>query len=105
LWRYEHDVLAREIRAITRYGSVSDSYEDDYRGEVTVKIDDPAVGTANATTRISIRWPEATVTSEARLRFRSDATTYQVEIELDVDEDGVPFARRTWCESIPRHLQ
>lgn len=105
LWRYEHDVLAREMRAVTRYGSVSDAYEDDYRGVVTVSIPDPSVGTANATARVTIRWPDVTVVSEARLRFRSDATTYHVEVDLDVDEDGHPFARRTWNESIPRHLQ
>jgi uncharacterized protein len=105
IWRIERDVLARTVSARTRYGNVGDEYLDDYAGEITVSTTDPAVGSANATTRVKIVWPEATVESEARLRFRSNATGYHVEIDLDVDLDGEPFARRTWNETIPRHLQ
>jgi predicted acyl esterase len=104
-WQIEHDVLDRVVRAVTRYGHRSARYDDAYIGEVTSSIDDPAIGTATATTRVTIRWPEATVTTEARLRFRSDAEQYHVEIDLDVDENEAPFARRTWHATIPRHLQ
>ncbi len=104
-WTIERDVLARRVTARTHYGSVSDEYVDDYVGEVTVSVTDPAIGSANATTAVQINWPEASVRSEARLRFRSDAHDYHVEIDLDVDLDGSPFARRTWSESIPRQHQ
>ncbi len=105
VWSIEHDVLGRLIRATTHSGLTTDDYSEEYHGEVTASIVDPAVGTATATTRVSIRWSEATVSTEARLRFRSDAENYFVEIDLDVDEDCEPFARRTWNRVIPRNLQ
>ena len=104
-WQIERDVLARTVTARTHYGNVDDHYVDDYRGAVSVSQADPAIGTAEAATTVELRWPEAVVRSEARLRFRSDAERYEVEIDLDVDLDGTPFARRTWHESFPRHLQ
>ena len=104
-WQIERDVLRRAITARTHYGNVTDEYIDDYVGEITVSTTDPAVASAAATTTVTIVWPEARVRSEARLRFRSDASDYHVEIDLDVDLDGEPFARRTWTETIPRHLQ
>ena len=39
------------------------------------------------------------------LRFRSDADTYHVEVELDVDDGGEPFARRRWKRDFRRRLQ
>ena len=45
------------------------------------------------------------VVAEARLSVRSTVDEYEVEIDLDVTEDGEPFARRRWHEVIPRHLQ
>jgi hypothetical protein len=45
------------------------------------------------------------VSTSARLSVRSTADEYEVEIDLDVEEDGRPFAKRRWHEVIPRHLQ
>ena len=109
-WRIVHDVLAREVRAETRYGSTAaidfdGTYVDDYRGEVMTSTIDPAGGTATADTTIAITWPEGAVTARARLRFASSATHYDIEIDLDTTLDGEPFVHRTWQRRIPRHLQ
>jgi len=45
------------------------------------------------------------VVAEARLAVRSTVDEYEVEIDLDVTEDGQPVARRRWHEVNPRHLQ
>jgi hypothetical protein len=110
VWRIEHDVLAREVSAVVAHGSngpvdFDGRYEDRYDGRVTTSIVDPARGSARATAAVSIAWPEATVTSTARLAFESDATCYRVEIELDTTCDGEPFVHRRWERTITRHLQ
>ena len=110
VWRFGHDVLARRSEAAVDHGS---RYEaelgahvvEHYTGDVTVSTTDPGNAAAHAIARYEITWPEATCTAESRLQFRSDAHTYHVEVELDVDADGESFARRTWTRDIPRNLQ
>jgi hypothetical protein len=78
---------------------------DEYAGTADVSTVDPSDSGAEGTARFQISWPEATVSSYARLNVRSTADEYQVEIDLDLEENGRPFARRRWHEVIPRHLQ
>jgi hypothetical protein len=78
---------------------------EQYEGEVRVSTVDPGDASACATARYEIAWPDARCSSEVRLRFRSDAHAYHVEVELDVDDGDVPFARRRWKRDILRNLQ
>ena len=66
---------------------------------------DPSDAGVEGTARFEIAWPEVTVSAFARLSVRSTTDEYEVDIDLDVEEDGEPFARRRWHEVIPRYLQ
>ena len=107
VWRFDHDVLARRSEVAVDHGSEFEGQfgarvVEHYAGQVSVSTVDPGDAAADGITRYEIAWPEATCVSESRLRFRSDAHAYHVEIELDVDEGGEPFARRRWKRDFPR---
>ena len=109
-WWIEHDVLGRRRTAKDEHGYVytgryDAQIEDAYTGATDVSTVDPSDAGAEGTARFEITWPEATVSASARLSVRSTADEYEVEIDLDVEESGQPFARRRWHEVIPRHLQ
>jgi predicted acyl esterase len=110
VWQIEHDVLAGVTRCRIAHGTNYDGAAasrvgERYEGEIDVARADPADAHATSRARFTVAWGDIEVSSEARLRLRSDATTYHVEVDLDVDEDGREFARRRWREAIPRHLQ
>jgi hypothetical protein len=110
VWRIEHDVLTDKSRCVIEHGSDYAGAHDahvveSYAGEIEVVRHDPADARAVASARFEITWPEATVAAEARMHFVADATCYRIHVELDVDDGGEPLARRSWLESIPRHLQ
>jgi uncharacterized protein len=110
VWRFGHDVLGRRTEATVRHGSryageLGARVVEQYEGEVSVSTTDPGDAAARATSRYEIAWPDASCATEVRLRLRSDAHTYHVEVELDVDDGGEPFARRRWKRDIPRNLQ
>jgi predicted acyl esterase len=110
MWRVEHDVLDGVTRCVISHGTAYDAacgarVREHYDGDIDTARDDPAIAHARATARFEIAWPEAEVASEARLRVRSDVESYDVEVELDVDDGGETVARRRWHELIPRHLQ
>jgi predicted acyl esterase len=111
LWRVEHDLVARETRAITSYGGVGDAdehrpkTEERYEGIIGVSADDPGRAWVDARASNTLYFPEATVSGEVHWRIESDAETYHVSIELDTAEDGEPRWSRTWRRSIPRNLQ
>ena len=101
VWRFEHDVIAGETRAVTRYGGTYDGaaggvITDDYRGEVGVSVDDPARAWAHGTSSFEIAWPETTTRTEATLAVDSDADEIRTRVVLTVSENGVVFAERTW---------
>jgi predicted acyl esterase len=111
VWRIEHDVAARETRAVTRYGGpvdatgVAPAFEQWYGGTVGVSTDDPGRAFADASTTYVLRFPEATVRTQSRVKVRSDAESYHVEIEIDAGEgDEVRWSRR-WERTIARRLQ
>ena len=72
--------------------------------ELTASDRDPASATLEAD--VVYRWHEHTFETEIRARSlqTSDATTFELAVELEVDLDGEPFFRREWRESIPRRL-
>ena len=104
---------ADETRAETGYGSSYEApfggrVEERYDGSVGVSISDPGRAWARAATKYRIEWPEATVTTEARLDLRSDAETYHVTIDVvarEEGEDGIGRIARRFERTIPRRLQ
>ena len=65
---------------------------------------DPAQASLEAD--VVYRWREHTFDTEIRASSRqtSDATAFQLSVELEVDLDSEPFFRRRWEESIERRL-
>jgi hypothetical protein len=102
-----------ETRVVTSYGSAYDSsfdarIEERYDGEVGVSTDDPGKAWVRATSRYRIAWPEAAVTTEARLDLHSDAETYYVVVDVVAEEegdDGIGRVERRFERAIPRRLQ
>jgi hypothetical protein len=75
---------------------------DDYRGELGVSTTDPGRAWARGSASFEIRWPEATVRTEANLSVESDRDRFEVEITLHVFDDDELLARREWTRSLPR---
>ena len=93
VWRFEEDVIGREVRAVTSSGSsyvgpydahISESYE----GSVGVSTAEPGVATAHGRTDYRISWPEADVRTEATIEVRSDPESYHVVVEATAEEIG-----------------
>jgi predicted acyl esterase len=107
VWRIEHDVLDRETRVVTRYGGTYEGNHgsvvtDDYRGELGVSTIDPANAWARGSSSFEIRWPEATVRTEASLSVRSDREVFDVELTVVAHEGDEEFGRRVWTLRLPR---
>ena len=111
VWRIEHDILARETRAVTAYGGTTEAEDDRprlidrYEGTVAVSTADPGKARAEGRSFYEIEWPEATVRTEVRQLMTSDADAYHLELELDTWENGEPRWSRRWDRRIPRKLQ
>jgi len=109
----EDDSVGRQTRVVTSYGSLYDgpfgaTIEELYDGLVGVAHSQPGRAWASARTRYEIAWPEATVRTEAHLRFRSTASTYHVLVEVVAAEDGpdgIGHVERRFERRIPRRLQ
>ena len=110
-WRIDHDVIGRETRAEARYGgfgeaeAVSPAMTQWYGGVVGVSTEDPGRAFADAGAEYEIRYPEATVRTNATTKVRADAEAYDVEIEITASEDGGETWVRRWERRIPRDLQ
>ncbi|HXF37312.1 MAG TPA: CocE/NonD family hydrolase [Actinomycetota bacterium] len=111
VWRIEHDVVAGETRAVIGHGSITEpaggipGIVERSDGTVAVSTTDPGRAWCEARYVYRIDFPEASVESEARERFESDARTYRLTLELDVREDGEPRWQRRWERTFPRELQ
>jgi predicted acyl esterase len=106
-WTIEHDVLARETRASTRYGGTHTGLHgaavtDDYRGTVGVSTCNPARAWARGRSAYSIEWPGVRATTESTLEVRSDAATLDVTIRLRVWDGDDVLADREWHSTFPR---
>jgi hypothetical protein len=104
VWRFEHDVLARETRVATRYGGTYDgrhgaTVTDDYRGELGVSTVDPGRAWARGASSYEVVWPEAHVRTEASLEVTSDGGRLRAEIRLVVWDGGEQVAERRWSTS------
>jgi hypothetical protein len=110
-WRIEHDVVAKETRAVTAYGGASEDderrpkTEEWYEGTVGVSTEDPGHAWVQAHATNTLHFPEATVSGNVRWTIRSDAEAYDVELEATLTEEGEPVWSRRWQERIPRELQ
>ena len=110
IWKLEHDVLAREKRAVVdysggEYGAGGFTISDIFGGTVTVSTEDPGRSSSVSHSNYTLRFPEVTASADARIRLESDPTTYRLHIELDVDEDGDRIFSKTWDREYPRNLQ
>ena len=108
-WKVERDVLARTTTARTLYGGPSEGRDsckqhETYRGEVGVSLTDPGSSWALATTRYELAWPEGTAMVVSHMQLRSDTDNFTVDIQLDAELNGQPFAHRTWTREIARRL-
>jgi uncharacterized protein len=109
IWRIEEDVIGGTV-TVTIHDGGEDGLDDGrrlYAAEtlrLTASDADPAHASLSAD--VVYRWRERAFTTEIRARSRqtSDASTFDLQVELEVDLDGKPFFRRDWRESIPRDL-
>ena len=110
-WRVEHDILARETRAVALYGGPSDGDEvappmvQWYGGTVGVSTEDPGCAFVDGNATYELRYPEATVRTTSHTRIDSDADAYHVTIEVTASEEGGERWERRWERRIPRNLQ
>jgi hypothetical protein len=111
--RVERDVVGRQTRVVTSYGS---SYEGPHNAKISERYDglvgvaarNPGRAWASARTTYDIEWPETTVSTEAHLRFRSSSTEFHVVVEVVASEDapeGIGHVERRFERTIPRRLQ
>ena len=109
VWLIAQDVIEDTVTVSIHDGG-EDLLEDGRRLysaetlELTASDRDPASATLKAD--VVYRWHEHTFDTEIRARSHqtSNAATFELVVELEVDVDGQPFFRRGWHESIPRQL-
>jgi uncharacterized protein len=108
-WRVERDVLRRRRACVVEHGS---TYPIGFGGSATehywgrVSVDTASFEQrAEADVRFALDWPEVSVSTRSALDVGVDADAYEVDISLDVQEDGEQIATRHWHRRIPRHLQ
>jgi len=109
-WTTTEDVLTRERSVTIDHGGVRGAgahdleYYDRYGGEIVASIDEPGEAHATGGTVYELAWPEVRVRTESKGTLRSDATTWYLELELEVLEDGETIATRRWERTLPRDL-
>jgi hypothetical protein len=110
-WKIEHDVLARERSVTVDYGyRESDpgdhlQMSDQSVGTIRVSTTNPGTSRVDATYWITVRWPEATVRTSSKMSVVGQSDTYDVHVELEVQENGETKWTRNWDRKIPRTLQ
>ena len=109
VWQVQEDVIAGTV-TVTIHDGGEDILADGrrlYSAEtlrLTASDSDPAHASLSAD--VVYRWHEQAFDTEIRARSlqTSDASAFDLHVELEVDLDGEPFFRRAWQESIPRRL-
>ncbi|MFL5648869.1 MAG: CocE/NonD family hydrolase, partial [Chloroflexota bacterium] len=109
VWRITNDVMAGTT-TVTVHDGGEDILDDGrrlYSAEtltMTASDADPARATMDAD--VVYRWHDHSFETEIRAHSvqTSDAETFHLTIDLEVDVDGEAFFRRSWRESIPRRL-
>jgi putative CocE/NonD family hydrolase len=111
VWEIEHDIMGKRTRAVIDHGgqpyeaAPGTTVHEHYGGTIGVSTEDPGDASADGVGAFDITWGDVRVRSESRLRLRSDAGAYYVEMELDVSEGDELRWQRRWERSIPRKLQ
>ena len=75
-----------------------------YQGTVGAALDRPGVTWARGSADYRIEWPEATVSTSARLDLRGDGEAFEVRLDLEAREGDELRWARTWHRRIPRQL-
>ncbi len=109
VWHITDDVIAGTV-TVTVHDGGEDVLDDGrrlYAAEtlvMTASDADPAHATLDAD--VVYRWQDHDFQTEIRARSiqTSDAATFDLAVDLEVDVDGEPFFRRTWHEVIERRL-
>ncbi len=108
-WRITTDVIAGSVTVAVHEGGEETLHDGRrlYAAEtltMTAFDDDP--GRASFDADVVYRWQEHDFATEIRARSSqtSDASTFHLAVDLEVDVDGEAFFRRAWRESIPRRL-
>ena len=108
-WRITTDVIAGSVTVSVHEGGDEVLHDGRrlYAAEtmtMTAYETDPARASLDAD--VVYRWQEHDFATEIRARSTqtSDAETFHLAVELEVDLDGEPFFRREWREAIPRRL-
>ncbi len=109
VWQIREDVIDGSV-TVTIHDGGEDLLDDGrrlYSAEtlrLTASDADPARASLSAD--VVYRWHEQTFDTEIRARARqtSDASAFDLRIELEVDVDGERFFQREWRESVPRRL-
>lgn len=107
-WQHGYDVLTRTRYADVDHGATyaaphAARCTEHYVGHVEV---DARTGeqTARGMCRYEVEWPQVRVRSVARLLLHVDGDGFTADVDLDVDADDEPVARRRWQTRIDRRL-
>jgi predicted acyl esterase len=105
-WRVERDVLRDETTCVIDHGSTYDArYEstvtEHYSGRVSVNRA-TFEQHAHAGTTFVLRWPEATVSTEATMDLVADADSFDVSISLVAREGAQTVGARDWRRRFKR---
>lgn len=107
-WQHGYDVLTRTRYADVDHGATYPGpfgarCTEHYVGHVEV---DARTGEQSATAmcRYELEWDGVAVRSVARLLLRVDADAVTADVDLEVDEDDAPLARRSWSQRVDRTL-
>jgi len=98
-----HRTFAEVDHGSSYRGEFDSECREHYTGRVEV---DARTGrqSAVAASRFDITWPEARVSSEARLDLQVDAENFDIRVALDVRDGDETVATREWHRRIPRRL-
>ncbi len=109
-WRVVRDGLRCRTGIETTYGrefvmtDTQTSGNEARSSWATVTETDPLSAGVEGWCSFLFQRPDAEVRTTARGRFTCTAETLRARLELEVELDGEPFARRYWDEEIPRKL-
>jgi putative CocE/NonD family hydrolase len=110
VWRVEEEVVGRKRRVV-----IDNDYEAEREngiwtygrsgGSITVSTTDPGDCVATGGSTYELRFPEATVKCVSNGTLRSTRDTWELELELEVSENGEVWHTKKWERRIPRALQ
>jgi uncharacterized protein len=109
VWRVVRDVLGHRTEAEIDHGGRTELPDgavltEHYQGTVGAALDRPGLTWAGGSATYRIEWPEATVTTTARLDLKIDADAFEVQLDLEAREGDEARWTRSWHRRIPRHL-